>query len=116
MIEFDEEEPALRFEQYLKTGWWREFARRHFRQTVRRSGSTRVMVVRAVRPASCWWWSAKRAAGQATQRKVGMIPLSWARDHDAAVEHGLGAAYGIRRRTSPNGQSVETQPSEATES
>jgi predicted GIY-YIG superfamily endonuclease len=33
-IEFDEEEPALRFERYLKTGSGREFARRHFRQTV----------------------------------------------------------------------------------
>ena len=35
VIEFDEEEPALRFERYLKTGSGREFARRHFRQTVR---------------------------------------------------------------------------------
>lgn len=34
VIEFDEEEPALRFERYLKTGSGREFARRHFRQTV----------------------------------------------------------------------------------
>jgi predicted GIY-YIG superfamily endonuclease len=34
-IEFDEEEPATRFERYLKTGSGREFARRHFRQTVR---------------------------------------------------------------------------------
>lgn len=34
-IEFDEEEPALKFERYLKTGCGREFARRHFRQTVR---------------------------------------------------------------------------------
>jgi predicted GIY-YIG superfamily endonuclease len=34
-VEFDEEEPALRFERYLKTGYGREFARRHFRQTVR---------------------------------------------------------------------------------
>ena len=36
-IEFDEEEPALKFERYLKTGSGREFARRHFRQTVRSS-------------------------------------------------------------------------------
>jgi putative endonuclease len=35
-IEFDEEAPARRFERYLKTGSGREFARRHFRQTVRR--------------------------------------------------------------------------------
>jgi len=35
VIEFDEEEPALRFERYLKSGSGREFARRHFRQTVR---------------------------------------------------------------------------------
>ena len=34
VIEFDEEEPALKFEKYLKTGSGREFARRHFRQTV----------------------------------------------------------------------------------
>ena len=34
VIEFDEEEPALEFEQYLKTGSGREFSRRHFRQTV----------------------------------------------------------------------------------
>jgi len=33
VIEFDEEEPALNFERYLKTGSGREFAR-HFRQTV----------------------------------------------------------------------------------
>jgi putative endonuclease len=32
VIEFDEEEPALEFERYLKTGSGREFARRHFRQ------------------------------------------------------------------------------------
>lgn len=32
VIEFDEEEPALQFERYLKTGSGREFARRHFRQ------------------------------------------------------------------------------------
>jgi putative endonuclease len=30
VIEFDEEEPALAFERYLKTGSGREFARRHF--------------------------------------------------------------------------------------
>ena len=36
VIEFDEEAPALKFEQYLKTGSGREFARRHFRQTSRR--------------------------------------------------------------------------------
>lgn len=34
VIEFDEEEPARRFESYLKTGSGREFSRRHFRQTV----------------------------------------------------------------------------------
>jgi putative endonuclease len=34
VVEFDEEEPALKFERYLKTGSGREFARRHFRQTV----------------------------------------------------------------------------------
>ncbi|HEY7449459.1 MAG TPA: GIY-YIG nuclease family protein [Vicinamibacterales bacterium] len=33
-IEFDDEEPAVLFEKYLKTGSGREFARRHFRQTV----------------------------------------------------------------------------------
>ena len=33
MIEFDEQEPALKFERYLKTGSGREFARRHFRWT-----------------------------------------------------------------------------------
>ena len=33
-IEFDEESPAVQFERYLKTGSGREFARRHFRQTV----------------------------------------------------------------------------------
>jgi putative endonuclease len=36
VVEFDEEEPALEFEKYLKTGSGREFARRHFRQTVTR--------------------------------------------------------------------------------
>ena len=36
VIEFDEEDPAMKFERYLKTGSGREFARRHFRQTVRR--------------------------------------------------------------------------------
>lgn len=35
VIEFDEQEPALKFERYLKTGSGREFSRRHFRQTVR---------------------------------------------------------------------------------
>lgn len=34
VVEFDEEAPALAFERYLKTGSGREFARRHFRQTV----------------------------------------------------------------------------------
>ena len=34
VIEFDDEEPALAFERYLKTGSGREFARHHFRQTV----------------------------------------------------------------------------------
>jgi hypothetical protein len=33
-MEFDEEEPALKFERSLKSGSGREFARRHFRQTV----------------------------------------------------------------------------------
>ena len=37
VIEFDEESPALAFERYLKTGSGREFARRHFRQTVTRA-------------------------------------------------------------------------------
>ena len=37
VIEFDEEQPALQFERYLKTGSGREFARRHFRQTSRRT-------------------------------------------------------------------------------
>jgi putative endonuclease len=36
VIEFDEELPAIAFERYLKTGSGREFARRHFRQTVQR--------------------------------------------------------------------------------
>jgi predicted GIY-YIG superfamily endonuclease len=36
VVEFDEEQPAIAFERYLKTGSGREFARRHFRQTVRR--------------------------------------------------------------------------------
>jgi predicted GIY-YIG superfamily endonuclease len=36
VIEFDDEVPARDFERYLKTGSGREFARRHFRQTVRR--------------------------------------------------------------------------------
>lgn len=35
VIEFDQEEPALEFERYLKSGSGREFARRHFRRTVR---------------------------------------------------------------------------------
>jgi len=35
VIEFDEEEPALAFERYLKSGSGREFARRHFRQAVK---------------------------------------------------------------------------------
>jgi putative endonuclease len=34
VVEFDEEEPAVLFEKYLKTGSGREFARRHFRQRV----------------------------------------------------------------------------------
>jgi predicted GIY-YIG superfamily endonuclease len=34
VLEFDEEEPALKFERYLKSGSGREFARRHFRQSV----------------------------------------------------------------------------------
>jgi len=34
-IEFDEENAAIDFEKYLKTGSGREFARRHFRQTMR---------------------------------------------------------------------------------
>jgi predicted GIY-YIG superfamily endonuclease len=32
VIEFDEQQPAIEFEKYLKTGSGREFARRHFRQ------------------------------------------------------------------------------------
>ncbi len=39
VIEFDEQAPALEFERYLKTGSGREFARRHFRQTVRVHGA-----------------------------------------------------------------------------
>lgn len=35
VIEFDDEQPAIAFERYLKTGSGREFARRHFRQTVK---------------------------------------------------------------------------------
>ena len=38
VIEFDDEQPALAFERYLKTGSGREFARRHFRWTVARDG------------------------------------------------------------------------------
>jgi predicted GIY-YIG superfamily endonuclease len=38
-IEFDEEGPAVLFERYLKTGSGREFARRHFRQTVGKARS-----------------------------------------------------------------------------
>ncbi len=34
VIEFDEEAPARKFERYLKSGSGREFARRHFRQTM----------------------------------------------------------------------------------
>jgi predicted GIY-YIG superfamily endonuclease len=34
VIEFDDPQPAAKFERYLKTGSGREFARRHFRQTV----------------------------------------------------------------------------------
>jgi predicted GIY-YIG superfamily endonuclease len=34
VIEFDEELPAMAFEKYLKTGSGREFARRHFRQSI----------------------------------------------------------------------------------
>jgi predicted GIY-YIG superfamily endonuclease len=37
VIEFDDEAPALEFERYLKTGSGREFARRHFRQTMAQS-------------------------------------------------------------------------------
>jgi putative endonuclease len=37
VIEFDEEEPALEFERYLKSGSGREFARRHLRQTSSRA-------------------------------------------------------------------------------
>ena len=35
VIEFDEENPAIDVEEYLKTGSGREFTRRHFRQTMR---------------------------------------------------------------------------------
>jgi predicted GIY-YIG superfamily endonuclease len=41
LIEFDEEEPALRFELYLKSGSGRESARRHFRQTLRHTRPAR---------------------------------------------------------------------------
>ena len=34
VVEFDEEQPAVEFEKYLKTGSGREFARRHFLQRV----------------------------------------------------------------------------------
>ena len=34
VVEFDEEQPAVLFEKYLKTGSGREFARRHFRQKI----------------------------------------------------------------------------------
>jgi hypothetical protein len=33
-VEFDEEQSAVLFEKYLKTGSGREFARRHFRQRI----------------------------------------------------------------------------------
>lgn len=48
VIEFDEEAPALAFERYLKTGSGREFARRHFRQTV--ASSHRRTLRRCARP------------------------------------------------------------------
>lgn len=35
IVEFDDEQPAITFEKYLKSGSGREFARRHFRQEVR---------------------------------------------------------------------------------
>jgi predicted GIY-YIG superfamily endonuclease len=41
VIEFDEEDPALEFERYMKTGSGREFARRHFRWTSDRPHSRR---------------------------------------------------------------------------
>jgi predicted GIY-YIG superfamily endonuclease len=41
VIAFDEEDPALKFERYLKTGSGREFARRHFRWTSDRQHSHR---------------------------------------------------------------------------
>jgi putative endonuclease len=41
VIEFDEEVPAVMFERYLKTGSGREFARRHFRQTVAATADSR---------------------------------------------------------------------------
>jgi predicted GIY-YIG superfamily endonuclease len=34
VVEFDEEQPAIEFEKYLKTGSGREFAHRHFRQRI----------------------------------------------------------------------------------
>jgi len=34
VVEFDEEQPAVLFEKYLKTGSEREVARRHFRQKI----------------------------------------------------------------------------------
>ena len=45
VIEFDEEEPALRFERYLKTGLGREFARRHCRQTVGAGKRSRLRLI-----------------------------------------------------------------------
>ena len=34
VVEFDEEQPAVLFEEYLKTGSGRKFARRHFHQEI----------------------------------------------------------------------------------
>ena len=34
VVEFDQEQAAVLFEKYLKTGSGREFARRHFRQRI----------------------------------------------------------------------------------
>ena len=52
VVEFDEEEPALKFEKYLKTGSGREFARRHFRQAVdpARVKSARIAAISTPKP------------------------------------------------------------------
>jgi predicted GIY-YIG superfamily endonuclease len=61
-IEFDDEEPAVKFERYLKPGSGREFARRHFRQTVPplRAGRARI-------------GSSSRTAGGLTELHCGVL-------------------------------------------